>query len=793
VESNDPVNPHQVVPVVLHVELAPGYSTIQLSSATYSTTEDGGEASITVTRTGSSDGAITVDYATSDDTATAGRDYTATSGTLNWADGETANKTFTININDDNQMEGDETVIISLDNVTGTAILGVPDTAVLTITDNDFNCTTVTEIPPEECQALVEIYNSTNGELWNNNTGWNVTNTPCSWYGIQCSGGHITRVYLQYNQLSGTLPAEIGNLTYLEVLNIRNNSLCGNIPVELMNLIHLWALSLDYNHLSASEPELIDWLNNLNPGWETTQTSCPVPSTLQLSSATYSITENGGQASITVTRRESSNGAITVDYATSDDTATAGSDYTAISGTLNWGDGDTASKSFTININDDSLVEGDETLIVSLANATGGAELGTPNTAVLTITDNDPPTGFDCTIVTEIPLEECQALVEIYNSTNGDSWTDNTGWNLTHTPCSWYGIECSGGHITRLYLWYNQLTGTIPQEIEGLSYLVVLNIRNNSLCGMIPVELMNLTQLWALSLDYNHLSADDPGLIAWLNNLNPGWDTTQTTCPNPISTLQLSSATYSITEDGGQASIIVTRVGNSDGAASVDYATSDDTATAGSDYTAISGTLNWGDGDTASKTVTININDDSLVEGDETLIVSLANATGGAELGTPNTAVLTITDNDPPTGFDCTTVTEISLEECQALVEIYNSTNGDLWNNNTGWNVTNTPCSWYGIQCSDGHITRVYLQYNQLSGTLPQEIENLSYLEVLNIRNNDLCGMIPVELMNLTQLWALSLDYNHLSASDPGLIAWLNNLNPGWETTQTSCPEPSSF
>ncbi|OAD23793.1 Na-Ca exchanger/integrin-beta4 domain protein [Candidatus Thiomargarita nelsonii] len=310
---------------------------------------------------------------------------------------------------------------------------------------------------------------------------------------------------------------------------------------------------------------------------------------------------------------------------------------------------------------------------------------------------------------------------------------------------------------------------------------------------MIPVELMNLTQLWALSLDYNHLSADDPGLIAWLNNLNPGWDTTQTTCPNPISTLQLSSATYSITEDGGQASIIVTRVGNSDGAASVDYATSDDTATAGSDYTAISGTLNWGDGDTASKTVTININDDSLVEGDETLIVSLANATGGAELGTPNTAVLTITDNDPPTGFDCTTVTEISLEECQALVEIYNSTNGDLWNNNTGWNVTNTPCSWYGIQCSDGHITRVYLQYNQLSGTLPQEIENLSYLEVLNIRNNDLCGMIPVELMNLTQLWALSLDYNHLSASDPGLIAWLNNLNPGWETTQTSCPEPSSF
>jgi subtilisin family serine protease len=791
VDSNDPVNPHQVVPVVLHTELASGYSTIQLSSATYSTTEDGGRVTITVTRTGASNGAITVDYATNDDTATAGSDYTATSGTLNWADGDTANKTFTININDDNKVEGDETVIISLDNVTGSAILDVPDTAVLTITDDDLPtlCMTVTEIPLAECQALVNIYNSTDGALWKNNSGWNVTNTPCSWHGIQCSGGHITRLYLQYNHLSGTIPAGIGNLSHLEVLNIMNNDLCGNIPVGLMNLTQLWALSLDYNHLSASDPELIDWLNNLNPGWETTQSSCPVLSTLQLSSATYSIRENGGQASITVTRRESSNGAISVDYATSDDTATAGSDYTATSGTLNWADGEMANKTFTININDDSQEEDNETVIVSLNNATGGAVLGVPDTAVLTIRDNDLSTV--CTTVTEIPPEECQALVDIYNSTNGDLWNDNTGWNVTNTPCSWHGTQCSGGHITRLYLQYNQLSGVIPSEIENLSYLEVLNIRNNDLCGNIPVELMNLDHLWALSLDYNHLTASESGLINWLNNLNPGWDTTQTSCP-VLSTLQLSSATYSIMENGGQASITVTRTGASDGATSVDYATSDDTATAGNDYTATLGTLNWGDGDTANKSFTININDDSQVEGDETVIVSLDNATGDAVLGVPDTAVLTIRDNDDfPTV--CTTVTEIPLEECQALVEIYNSTNGDLWKDNSGWNVTNTPCSWHGTQCSGGHITRVYLQYNQLSGTIPPEIENLSYLEVLNIRNNDLCGNIPVELMNLEHLWALSLDYNHLSASEPGLIDWLNNLNPGWDTTQTSCPEPSSF
>ncbi|MEN8218816.1 MAG: hypothetical protein ABFS56_21070 [Pseudomonadota bacterium] len=84
-------------------------------------------------------------------------------------------------------------------------------------------------------------------------------------------------------------------------------------------------------------------------------------------------------------------------------------------------------------------------------------------------------------------------------------------------------------------------------------------------------------------------------------------------------------------------------------------------------------------------------------------------------------------------------------------------------------------------------MARLYLQYNQLTGSIPQEIEGLSYLEVLNIRNNDLCGDIPAELMELSQLWALSLDYNHLSTSNAELIAWLDDINSGWDSSQTPC------
>jgi len=69
------------------------------------------------------------------------------------------------------------------------------------------DCAVVTEIPTVECEALIALYDSTDGENWRNNTGWNVTNTPCSWRGITCDGGHVTILSLSSNRLSGSIPA----------------------------------------------------------------------------------------------------------------------------------------------------------------------------------------------------------------------------------------------------------------------------------------------------------------------------------------------------------------------------------------------------------------------------------------------------------------------------------------------------------------------------------------------------------------------------------------------------------
>jgi hypothetical protein len=123
---------------------------------------------------------------------------------------------------------------------------------------------------------------------------------------------------------------------------------------------------------------------------------------------------------------------------------------------------------------------------------------------------------------------------------------------------------------------------------------------------------------------------------------------------SPVGALVFGVATFTAGENGGQVTITVNRVGGSAGAVSVGYATANGSATAGSDYTATAGTLSWADGDTDPMTFTIAVADDALAEGSETVNLTLSAPTGGAALGSPATAVLTVTDNDtlppPPVG-----------------------------------------------------------------------------------------------------------------------------------------------
>ncbi|HBC89715.1 MAG TPA: hypothetical protein DCZ94_22480 [Lentisphaeria bacterium] len=114
-----------------------------------------------------------------------------------------------------------------------------------------------------------------------------------------------------------------------------------------------------------------------------------VAGALQFSAASYSVNENGTGAMITVTRYGGGIGPCGVSYAASNGTAQTGTDYTAASGTLSWADGDAANKTFTVSIIDNSVYGGNKTVNLALSNATGGAAVGSPSSAVLTIVDNE--------------------------------------------------------------------------------------------------------------------------------------------------------------------------------------------------------------------------------------------------------------------------------------------------------------------------------------------------------------------------------------------------------------------
>lgn len=113
----------------------PGIGRLSFSNSSYRVSEGVGLATITVTRTDGSTGAITVNYNTSDNTAQAGKDYTATSGVLTFNAGETS-KTFTVTITQDASFESAEVLRLSLSNPTNGATLGTSK-ALLTILNDD--------------------------------------------------------------------------------------------------------------------------------------------------------------------------------------------------------------------------------------------------------------------------------------------------------------------------------------------------------------------------------------------------------------------------------------------------------------------------------------------------------------------------------------------------------------------------------------------------------------------------------------------------------------------------------
>ncbi len=128
-----------------------------------------------------------------------------------------------------------------------------------------FDCTTVSQIPQLECEALVALYAATDGSNWSEQTHWLATDAPCNWHGVQCQEGHVQQLDLHDNSLTGSLPPALEHLTELRLLNVSDNRLSGILPFELSRLANLETFHFHFTLLCIpADFAFLDWLDQIN-------------------------------------------------------------------------------------------------------------------------------------------------------------------------------------------------------------------------------------------------------------------------------------------------------------------------------------------------------------------------------------------------------------------------------------------------------------------------------------------------------------------------------------------------
>ena len=684
----------------------PNPGVLQFASSFFIVEEAQGTAKIMVTRSNGMTGAVSVNYATSNGSATTPADYAATSGTLNFADGEVI-KTFDIPVVDDGAQEPQENVVLTLSVPTGGATLGANTTSSLLINSSDpatpgvmFSDATVVEgdngttnmvftisVTPHSVPVTVGYktingsaiagsdYQSTIGQLLFN-PGENAKPVSVPVFGDTVKEGDevfflgLTSLSVGYfiDSLGDGLITDDDGVSKFHfsspTFNVNEDGTSINITVQRVGDTSQAAsvnfatsngsatAGQDYSatsgtlsfaagqatkvfpvsvtddpdfegnetvNLTLSNPSAGGQLNAPSTAVLTVvdndQSQNPLPGTLAFTANTYSVNENAGQATVTVSRTGGSTGAVSVQYSIANGgSATANDDYTPVSGTLTWTNGDASAKTFNVPIADDSLDEPVETFDFVLTNPTGGASLGNPDTTQLNIVDNDaPPT------------------ISINDSSRqeGDSGTEIIGLEVTLSAASGQTVtvEFTTADGTAIFgNDYQPASGTLtfaPGEINKQVEVLVNGDTTDEADETFVVKLSNPTNA---SLDKKQ------GVGTIFNDDSP-------TQPS----IEFAASDYSVQEDLGALTITVTRTGDTSGPASVDYWTNDGVANQKSDFEFAAGTLKFAPGET-TKVFQLLINEDIYSEGNEVLTVSLGNP-NGAILGQQSTTTIAVMDD----------------------------------------------------------------------------------------------------------------------------------------------------
>ena len=579
--------------------------------------EGSGITTFTATHSGvNAGGPFTVNYTTMNGSAVAGSDYTTASGTLSFNGTSGDTETFTVPILDDSVSESVETFTVQF---TGTSngSVDISDTAEGAIVDND-SYTISNGTTDNTCSGT--FFDSGGSGNYSNNENHIYTLCPdtvntdlkLDFTNFDVESGYDFLYVYDGTSTSATLIGQYHN----------GNPPPSSITATSASGCLTFRFTSDYSVTGS--------------GWEASISCIPRGPRMNIDNVT--VDEDAGTATFTVTHNgPNATGPFTVNYQTVNGSAVSGSDYTFTTGTLNFNGTSGDTETFTVAINDDGVIESNETFSIQFTGSSDGS-VNLTDTANATIVDNDGIIMTDGTTV----------------NTCSDTFLDPGGINnysnnqdIVYTICP----DIVDNYISLDFIGFDVANDDLLYIYEGTttSGTLIGQYNNNN----VPDIIESTHGTGCLTFRFTSNGSNTAG----------GWEA-EVNCYPEGPKLEITDISFD--EDVGNAVFTVTQTRARHGYSwlfgfihvpfTVDFETVDGTALAGSDYTATTGTLTFNGQLGNVQTISVPISNDGIPENAEEFTIRFTGATASygtinysdTGTGTINTQILA---NDPLTLF----------------------------------------------------------------------------------------------------------------------------------------------
>ena len=611
---------------------------------------EGGDATFTVSLSGAVSAPVTVNWSTSDGTATADSDYTAGSGTVTFRTGSTTPQTLTVATVDDALAEADETFTVTLtaSSLPAGVSLGMdPAAAVGTIVDDDPEPTlSIADAGVREDEGPITFTVTLSGASGSPVTVDYAMEDGTATGGVESDGADYESVpsgRLVFRQLVFR-PGETQQTFTVDVFDDESAEGEETFTVRLLRVSgDVFDDELD-DELAEGEIRRVD--GELGMDMEGMDLDSAVGTIMDDDVLTVSVSASpdvteGNDATFTVrVTGATSTAAVVVSYTVSG-TAEAGSDYTAPSGTLTIGAGD-PDGAIMIETLADMVVDGGETLVVTLTGARTGKGVVTAAATPAETQILDPSSMLSLTLD---PAEVAEGAGET---------------EVTVTASLDAGARTAATEVTVSVVDNTATEGTDFTAVDGFTVTIpAMQTSGSGTFTLTPIQDETVEGAETLTV-----RGSATGLTGSTATLTLTDDDTASTG------VALTLAPASVHEDGGATEVTVTALldaGARTAATEVTVSVAGNTATAGTDFTAVDGfTVTIPAMETsATSTFTFTPTQDDTAEGAETVTVS-----GSATGLTGSTATLTLTDDDTASTGVALTLAPTSVHEDGGATEV---------------------------------------------------------------------------------------------------------------------------